>query len=214
MMRIALTGFVILTVAALPAAAGPLPWNYYVRFGAPGDAQNILLGTDERKTFDPITGVETSTPVFLIYRTYGFGPTRIHYETQPGTTDLFNFAHGDWEIVEKLPDHTVANGFTLSYGFGNSEAARGSVGGTISADGAFDSGTGNFTIGLSEGRELDVDGRKAHVYFGTRESESQSVITMTITPEPVPTPEPTTLALAGIGIAGLLGFRLRRRRAV
>ena len=86
-----------------------------------------------------------------------------------------------------------------------------SWGGFISADGFSTSGTGNFTIGLSEEREITVDGRNAKVHFGTRESESQSVITMTITPEPAPTPEPGTLALAGI--AGPCGFRIRRRIA-
>ena len=87
------------------------------------------------------------------------------------------------------------------------------MGGFISADGFSTSGTGNFTIGLSEDREITVDGRNAKVHFGTRESESQSVITMTITPEPAPTPEPGTLALAGIGIAGPCGFRISRRIA-
>ncbi len=203
----------LLVLIAGSATAGPLPWNYYVRFGAPDNAQNILLGTDVRTTFDPITRTETSTPVFLIYRASGFGPSRIDFETPVGTTDLYSFGYGDWAIVEALPENTVSNRFTLAYGFGNSAGASGTVEGTIFADGAFTSGTGNFTLGLSEDRELVVGNQRAKLQFGTRSSESATHIIMTVTPlAPLsPTPEPATLALAGIGFAGVLITRLRRR---
>ena len=213
-MRLAFGTVAALLVSAVPAFAGPLPWNHYVRFGAADGADNILLGTDTRTTYDSVTGVETSTPVFLIYRTGGFGPSRIDFQTQPGTSGLFSFGYGDWDIVESLPEHTVANRFTLSYGFGNSPDATGVVEGTISADGAFTSGTGNFLIGLSEDRDLLVGSQHARLDFGTRGSESASYIEMTITPIPpvAETPEPATLALAGLGIAGVLGARLRAAR--
>ena len=209
-MRLALGTLAALLFAAAPSFAGPLPWNHYVRFGAADGADNILLGTDTRTTYDSVTGAETSTPVFLIYRTGGFGPTRIDFQTEPGTTGLFSFGYGNWDIVETLPEHTVANRFTLSYGFGNSPDATGVVEGTISADGAFTSGTGNFLIGLSEDRDLTVGAERARVHFGSRGSESASHIEMTVTPI-TDTPEPATLALAGLGIAGVLGARLRRR---
>lgn len=212
-MRLVFGTLAALLLTAVPSFAGPLPWHYYVRFGAADGAENILLGTDTRHDYNHATGVETSTPVFLIYRTGGHGPTRINFETQPGTTGLFSFGYGNWDIVESLPENTVANRFTLSYGFGNSPDANGVVEGTISADGAFTSGTGNFLIGLSEDRDLLVGGQHARLNFGTHSSESASYIEMTITPTPpvAETPEPATLALAGLGIAGVLGARLRRR---
>ena len=210
MIRI-VSSLTLLVLIAGSATAGPLPWSYYVHFGAPDNAQNILLGTDVRTTFDPMTRTETSTPVFLIYRTFGFGPTRLGFETPPGTTDLHSFSYGDWAIVETIPENTVSNRFTLNYGYGNSAGASGIVEGSIFADGAFSSGTGNFTLGLSADRDLVVGDQRAHLHFGTRSSESQSVITMTITPEPLSTPEPATLALAKIGFAGLVITRLRRR---
>lgn len=214
-MRNAIGILAVLLGSAVPTLAGPLPWSYYVRFGAPDSADAILLGTDTRTSFDPVSGAETSTPVYLIYRTYAFGPSRINFETPPGPTDLFSFNSGNWEIVETLPANTVANRFTLNYGFENRDAVfvSGVVEGTISADGAFSSGTGNFTIGLDEERELDIAGQRARLVFGVRESESASTIEWTVTPEAAKTPEPATLVLAGLGFAGVLGARFRRRIA-
>ena len=183
-MRLTLSAFVLLMLAGPAAFAGPLPWNYTMRFGPSGNAAAILLGTDTRTDYNHQTGVETTTPVWIVLKdSERFASGQAGF----GTTDLFSFYHGMWNLAESPPSDTISNQFVLEYDFTDA-GPHGSLGGNISASGVFSTGTGNFTLGLSEDREITVDGRKANVHFGTRESESQAVITMTITPEPAPTP--------------------------
>ena len=213
-MRLTLSAFALLMLAGPAALAGPLPWNYTVRFAPSGNAGAILLGTDTRYEYDHLTGVETATPVSIILKdSERFASGQAYF----GTIDLFMFHHGMWNLTEGMwnstespPSNTISNQFVLEYDFTDA-GPHGSLGGTISADGVFSTGTGNFTLGLTDQPGLYLEGIDARLQFGVRESESQSVITMTITPEPAPTPEPATLALAGIGLAGLLGYRVRRR---
>ena len=197
----------LLALMAGSATAGPLPWNYTMRFAPAGNAEAILLGMDTRSGYDPVAGVETATPVWIVLKDSKRSASGQAYF---GTTDLFMFHHGMWDLAESPPSNTVANQFVLKYDFTGAGPA-GEIGGDIYADGVFTSGTGNFTLGLSGDRELVVGNQRAKLQFGIRESESHSVITMTITRDVSPTPEPATLALAGIGFAGVLVTRLRRR---
>ena len=198
----------LLVLIAGSATAGPLPWNYNIRFAPAGNAQAILLGTDTRSGYDPVAGVETATPVWVVLKD---SKRSASGQAFFGTADLFSFYHGMWDFAESPPSNTIANQFVLKYDF-TGGGSSGDVGGDISAMGVFGSGSGNFTLGLSEERDLVVGNQRAKLQFGIRESESQSTITMTVTPlAPLsPTPEPATLALAGIGFAGLLVTRLRR----
>jgi PEP-CTERM motif len=209
MTRTATLGLILVLFASAPASA-QLPWSYYVRFDAADGAHNILLGSDVSP--DPDGG----TPVSVVYTTGGFGPSHIDITTPVGTTDLFAFGHGNWDIVETPPSNTVANRYVLNFGFtphGSGATVSGQMEGTISASGVFTTGTGNFNLSVDH-RPIDLGGLVL-VQFGTRQSESQSVITMTVAPSidgPVAeTPEPTTLALAGIGLVGVVGMRMRRR---
>lgn len=205
MIRI-VSSLTLLILMASSATAGPLPWNYTVRFAPAGNAEAILLGKETRYDYDRATGVETYTPVWIVLNS---SKRSASGQAFFGTADLFTFHHGMWNLAESPPSDTIANQFVLKYDF-TGGGPSGEVGGDISAMGVFTSGTGNFTLGLSGDRELVVGNQRAKLQFGIRESESQSTITMTITPELSPAPEPATLALAGIGFAGVLVTRLRR----
>ncbi len=211
-MRIATFTLALFLLTTIPAVAGPLPCSYTMRFAPSGNAETILLGTDTRYGYDHVTGIETATPVWVVHQdSERFASGQAYF----GTTDLFSFHHGMWDLAESPPSNAIANRFVLEYDFSDG-GPHGESGGDISAMGVFTSGTGNFSLGFTNHPELYLNEMNARVEFGLRESESHSTITMTITtaPEPVPTPEPGTLILGGIGIAGLCGLRLRRRIAM
>ncbi len=203
---VVLTG---MTVGFCTAKAEPLPWNYYVRLAPAGDAPALILGSEIRGEYNHETGVETNALTYALLPGGPAGSTRIHFETATGTTQLFTFGYGNWEYTENPPAGAVSSLFDLHYGFGNSPGATGTIQGRINAGGFFTTGTGNFTIGLDETREVEVEGQRARVHFGVRESESFSAIELTVTR--LETPEPTTFALCGIGLAAAVISRFKRR---
>lgn len=205
--------FFALLFSASVASAGPIPWTYSVWLKPPGGSDGILYGTETGN------GPFGLTQYYVLSKFGAAGITTTGAETQTGTTDLFGFSNGNWNLATSLPSGaTPSNGtFSLQYLFTSSpvnsstESVSGSFTGTISTSGVFTSGTGNFTLGLDGETEVLLGGQKALVRFGTRESESHSAITMQVTPVAVETPEPGTLILGGIGLASLMGLKFRGR---
>lgn len=211
--------FVLLASAAV-ASAEPLPWSYYVRVNAPDGYDGILFGTEVRP---PDTDGGAAVRYSHIWDTepmWNYGMVRINISTMPGVPEsLFSFGPGFEETVETVPaDKRLSPGvFQLAWGFtpwvDGSGGAVGSTTGTISADGLFTSGTGNYRIGLDYSERVTVGGRSALLRFNGVNTESGATIQMTVTPDaPSETPEPGTLILGGIALAGGLGAWVRKRR--
>jgi hypothetical protein len=149
-----------------------------------------------------------------------YGMVRIDISTKAGAPEsLFTFWPGFEATVETLPaDKRLSPGiFQVSWGFtpwgdGGGQVV-GSTTGTVTADGLFSSGTGNYVIGLDHSERVTVGGRAALLRFNGVNTESGASIQMTVTPDaPTETPEPGTLILGGIAVAGGLGAWWRKRR--
>ena len=209
-MRLAFGTVAALLISAGAASAGPLSWNYTYQFRPAGGADHILLGTDTLYDYDHATGVETYTPVYFMLKNPELSGTG-YADIGPSRLKYFNYWNLD--ITETNPENTVENRFELRYDFGDPVLGWGILTGEISAHGALTSSDGNFGIGLdpTDAHTIEVGGRKGQLKF---EVDGSSEIMITLTPEPdiAPTPEPATLALAGLGIAGVLGARLRPAR--
>lgn len=225
MNRLLLTVVSVVSVLA-SASAGPIPWMYSATIRPADGADGIFLGHETFWEYDPVAQSEKGTTYNVLsnvtktgYSTSGTETPVITSQTPNNSVSLFDFGYGAWTTTLQLPaDQTFAmNKFTLDYAFADgdsqSETYHGSVEGSISASGIFTSGTGNFWIGLNHTDTVQLGNRKAKVRFWGSNNESHSTIFMDVT-DVVETPEPGTLALAGIGLAGLAGFKLRRKARV
>lgn len=207
----------MLFASAAVATAEPLPWSYYVEIDAPKGYDGILFGTEVRL---PETDGGSGMTYYHYWDLSGGIPLmwRGNYQTPLGTETLFTLT--SWPAHEKsvtsLPvDKKLSPGvFQLSWGYLGSrlpEMEGGSTTGTISADGLFTSGTGNYTIGLDYEERVSMSGRAARIRFEGVNRESASEITMTVTEIAPGVPEPCTVVLGGIALAGGVGAWRRHR---
>lgn len=210
------TLFALLVTAAV-STAEPLPWSYYVEIHTPKGNDGILFGTEVMPPeSDGGSGVtyyhywDLSGGIALMWRG--------NYQTPLGTETLFTLT--SWPAHEKsvtsLPaDKKLSPGvFQLSWGFvgGLRDLAGGSTTGTVSVDGLFTSGTGNYTIGLDYEEWVQMSGRAARIRYDAVNRESDSEITMTVTEVTPTVPEPGTFVLGGLAIAGGVGAWRRRKK--
>jgi len=151
-----------------------------------------------------------------------YGMVRIDISTETGTPEtLFTFGPGFATTVETLPaDMRLSPGiFQLSWGFtpwgDGSGQVVGTTTGTISADGLFTSGTGNYVIGLDHTESFSLNGQAVELRFTGVNRESGADIEMTVTPQELTSapqvPEPGTLVLGGLAAAGGLAAWRRRK---
>ena len=102
----------MLTFAACPASAGPLPWNYSVQFGNTTDY--YTLGTEMEIRVD-CNGVEQTSTVYYILK----GELTSMGQAPFGTSDLFSFSQGSWSKENSPPATGIDNYFTMQYRFGD-----------------------------------------------------------------------------------------------
>lgn len=207
-------------LSSVVASAGPLPWSYYVRVNAPDGFDGVLLG-GEKKPAGSDGASADSYSHFWDTGMGNYGMVRINTETPTVTQTLFSLSPGLEQTVQTLPaGKSFSPGvFQLSWGFtpwgDGSGQVVGTTTGTISADGLFTSGTGNYLIGLDHTESISVNGQAATVRFTGVNRESGADIEMTVTPLETTTapqvPEPGTLVLGGIALVGGVGAWWRRR---
>lgn len=197
------------------AAAEPTRWGYTARFRGVSDTQTILLGRETYHEFNHDTREETSTDYHILLNV-GAGWTQTGTTADGERQEPWSFSNGDWDLSAELPANVADGQFAFELTLTDAAGHTGQISpqvGWIGASGVFTTGTGNFGISLSGRQQVQLGDRVARVTFGNRESESANRITFRVEDlGPAQVPEPATLALAGVGLAGLVGVRLRRRK--
>lgn len=207
-------------LSAVAASAGPLPWSYYVRVNAPDGFDGVLLGSGLKPSATD-GGPDAGDSTIWDTGVGNYGMVRINTETPTVTETLFTFSPGFEQSVTSLPaGKSYSPGiFQLSWGFtpwgDGSGQVVGTTTGTISADGLFTSGTGNYVIGLDHTESFSLNGQAVELRFTGVNRESGADIEMTVTPQELTSapqvPEPGTLVLGGLAAAGGLAAWRRRK---
>ena len=216
-----LTTLAAVALAATAAHAEPIfpvpGWSYSVEFKPADGASTILLNDSvySQNRYVTYSGNLSAWPVTTDY---------IYPRTYP-----FTFGLGAAEVSNIPPaaGTYALNAFDLYWKFtdksGASQAgtARGKAYGSISSpddDPRWPMRT--FWLSLDSDNLVVLNGVQARVKFGIVDGRTDSGFPLTSifvdverVEQPLATPEPATLVLAGIGLAGLVGRRLRRRSA-
>lgn len=220
MTRPACAALAAVLLSAVAASAGPLPWSYYVRVNAPDGFDGVLLGSGLKPSAID-GGPDAGDSTIWDTGVGNYGMVRINTETPTVTETLFTFSPGFEQSVPSLPaGKSYSPGiFQLSWGFtpwgDGSGQVVGTTTGTISADGLFTSGTGNYVIGLDHTESFSLNGQAVELRFTGVNRESGADIEMTVTPlestSAPQVPEPGTLVLGGLAAAGGLAAWRRRK---
>ena len=211
-MRLVGVAGVVLGLAGT-AAAGPIGWSYSGVVEAPNGGPWVHFGAEEKDWYDPATGESGVTPYQILGQ---IDATFSGSESGPGTARLASYD------VTNLHSYPIDDEWALNRPnwFQVRLTIRDEVSGewqeleydaTGASAGFFLTGTG--VVNLSVDSRADVFHLGDYTYTvqaRVRESESAAHIELDV--DMVHNPEPGTLALAGMGLAGTLGWRVRRRR--
>ena len=210
-------------MATAPSAhANPLPPSFDVS----PDTLSSLVGLS---FVTQTSGSATATDPMGTPVSYSF--TEWVYSTASGTLDFFyQFRNTGGTGAHSLTDATVSGfgGFiidvgNLAAGLETSLSPMGITGGTDSASVTrsfagdsvdFSFGGDPITPGQSSAVLFVATNASAYDTLGNVHAGNDAVSPSAPSDEPAVVPEPSTLAIAGLGALGMIGYGLRRRRAL
>lgn len=215
-----MSAILVLTAAALPAAAESMPATTPMASYTLTASGTTRLAVAEGLRYDPATGTETPM-VYSVANPTGGQSGMITNQASAGFTEggisiaTLGLGNGTYEAVPATPyDRFATVDFAVTdMASGESQSVTFQIGATGNAD--FNSQTfvdlsvvgpteASFTLGAS----------RYDLRFDIYRSESYTAFFADYSVTPVgavvDSPEPATLALAALGLGGLLARRLRR----
>ena len=205
-----------LVAALLPAAAhaGPISWSYRSHVVGESGAGYLNLGTIVHRYDDGTQYV--SVPYVAITPINSFDePPVLLGGPQQLMLGGISYPH----LLKPNDPRILAADDSFRLTLDITDDASGETGTAFFTgngyvmDGVFTTGTGVVGLNVHGNTELRLGDNLYQIHAGTKDSESEAymIADVTVAPAVRDTPEPATLILAGLGVAGAVAARLRRR---